>query len=61
MVEFDEILNSPGFWLLGGGAVAATILGWKMSAGMGASFTWWQLLIIIVVELGAAAFFSQQG
>lgn len=59
MVDFEEIFQSPGFWLLGGGAVAATLLGNTISiktAGFG--FPIWQLIIVILGELVAAAFFA---
>ena len=56
-----EILEEPGFWLLGGGAVFATILGYIMSRKM----EWipiplWQMGILIIVELVAAAFFASR-
>ena len=57
-----EILEEPGFWILGGGAVIATIIGYIWSRKM----EWiplplWQLILIIVVELVAAAFFASRG
>jgi hypothetical protein len=59
MVEFDEILNSPGFWLLGGGAVTATVLGYIASKRMDLMpLPLWQLGIIILAELIAAAYFA---
>lgn len=58
-MDLSEILESPGFWILGGGAIIATVLGWTMSKSWtGHQFPIWQLLIIIVVELIAAAFFA---
>lgn len=57
-----EILEEPGFWILGGGAVIATIAGYIMSRNMGwMPLPWWQLIIIIIVELVAAAFFVSRG
>ena len=61
-MDFDigEIVSSPAFWILGGGAAVATVLGWRMSAGFGASFPLWQIALIILVEFVAAAFFASQ-
>ena len=59
MVEFDEILAAPGFWLLGGGAVIATVLGYIASRKMDLMpLPLWQLAIIILAELIAAAYFA---
>ena len=56
-----EILEGPRFWLLGGGAVIATIAGYIWSRKMDwIPLPWWQLIIIIVVELIAAAFFASR-
>lgn len=60
-MEFEDILGNPGFYLLAGGAIAATLIGWKMSKSFGASFPLWQVLIVMVVEVIAAAFFAAQG
>jgi len=57
--QIDEVLGSPVFWLLGGGAVAATVLGYILGKKWGIdSFPLWQLGIIIIGELVAAAFFA---
>ncbi len=56
-----EIFESPGFWLLGGGAVIATVMGWiysKRSLEMAMPF--WQLIVLLLVELVAAAFFASR-
>jgi len=56
-----EILEEPGFWLLGGGAIAATLIGYIWSKKMGwIPLPWWQLIIILIVELVAAAFFASR-
>jgi len=53
-----EILEEPGFWILGGGAVAATMIGYIMSRKMGwIPIPIWQLGILLLVEIAAAAFF----
>ena len=55
----DEALESPGFWILGGGGTAAVILGWIMSKRMTEySFPLWQLGVIIIAILVASAFFA---
>jgi hypothetical protein len=57
--DFEDILNEPGFWILGGGGVAMELLGWIIAqkSGMG-GFPIWQMLILIVGTLIAAAFFA---
>lgn len=56
-----EILEEPGFWILGGGAVAMTMIGYIMSRKMGwIPLPWWQLAILLVVEIVAAAFFASR-
>ena len=55
----DELLESPGFWILGGGGVAMEILGWTLSKRMtDYQFPIWQFLILILGTLVAAAFFA---
>ena len=55
----DEILESPGFWLLGGGGTIAVLAGYIMSKRMTEfAFPLWQLAIIIITVLAAAAFFA---
>jgi hypothetical protein len=55
----EEIWESPAFWMLGGGAVVAEILGFIMAKGMGWELLpWWQLILLIVGTLVAAAFFA---
>ena len=55
----QEALERPAFWLLAGGAITATMIGFIASKRMGMeAIPFWQLLIIIVVELVAAAVFA---
>ena len=55
----DELLESPGFWILGGGGTVAVIGGWIMSKNMGlAQLPFWQLLVLIAGVLVASAFFA---
>jgi len=57
-MELDEVTSSFGFWALGGGAAIATILGYIMSKRMDmVAMPLWQLVVIILVEFVAAAFF----
>jgi len=56
-----EILEEPGFWILGGGAVAATLIGYIWAKKMEwVPMPFWQLLVVLVVELIAAAFFASR-
>jgi len=56
---FDEILESPAFWLLGAGGVGAEILGWIVSKRAGwVAMPLWQLLVMIIGTLVAAAYFA---
>jgi uncharacterized protein (DUF983 family) len=54
----EEALDEPGFWILGGGGVAMVILGWILSRNMEYSLPIWQLVVLIVGILIAAAYFS---
>ncbi len=57
-----EILTSAGFVILGGGAVLATLIGFVWGKRMGwQSLPIWQLLIILLVELGVTYFFIERG
>lgn len=54
-----EAFEEPAFWMLGGGGVAAIILGYIMGKKMGLdAFPIWQLLLLIVGTLVAAAWFA---
>lgn len=58
-MDFDDLIDNPGFWILGGGGVAMEILGWIFSKKwIGTSFPLWQLGIMVLVTLAAAAYFS---
>lgn len=55
----EEALESPAFWILGGGGVAMEILGWIISRNMMEyTFPIWQLIVLILGTLLAAAFFA---
>jgi len=57
-MDLDEVTGSPGFWLLGLGATAATVMGYVASKKMDmVSMPIWQLILIIGVEWVASAFF----
>ena len=56
-----EVLEEPGFWILGGGAVAATVIGYIVSRNMEMSLPLWQFLVLIVGEIIAAAIFASRG
>lgn len=55
----EEALDSPGFWILGGGAVTAELLGWIMSKRAGwEALPFWQLALLMLGTLIASAFFA---
>jgi len=55
----EEILESPGFWLLGVGSCIAVLMGWVWSRNSGMeSLPFWQLLLILAVCLAVSAFFA---
>ena len=57
--DFEEAMEEPAFWFLAGGGVAAELIGWIISKRMMEnSFPFWQLLIMMVVTVVAAVFFS---
>lgn len=58
---FDDILENPAFWLLGGFGVVAVIIGWVVSSRMeaGSLPTWQMLALILGVIIAAAAFASR--
>jgi len=58
-MDIEEALNSPGFWLLGGGGTIAVVLGWIMSKKSGwETLPLWQVIVMIIVILIASAFFA---
>ena len=62
MIDF-EVLQTPGFVILAGGAWAATMMGWiwsRKTEGM-VAFGIPTLLIVLAVELVAAYYFASQG
>jgi len=60
-LDLDDLLNNPGFWILGGGGVAMEIVGWIISKRMMEySFPIWQLGVMIIGTLIAAAIFANK-
>ena len=59
-IDFEETLESPGFWILAGGGIVCTVLGWIFSKKIGVSLPLWQLGIILITIIIAAALFSQE-
>ena len=58
-MDMDEILESPGFWILGIGGLAAEVMGYMWSRNQGwVTMPIWQLLVMMLVTLVAAAFFA---
>lgn len=57
----EELLDNPGFLILGGIGVAMELLGWIYSKNnLDYSFPIWQLLIMMAGTLVAAAFFANK-
>jgi uncharacterized membrane protein YfcA len=59
-IDFEETLESPGFWILAGGGIVCTVIGWIVSRKIGASLPLWQLGIILIIIIIASALFSQE-
>jgi len=60
-MDIEDTLDNPAFWILGGGAVAMEILGWTIGRKAGwASFSFIELLILIIGTLIIAAFFANR-
>jgi len=58
-MDINEILESPGFWILGAGGLIAEIMGYMWSRNQGWEvMPFWQLLVMMIVTLAAAAFFA---
>ena len=58
-MDISEALESPAFWILGGGGTIAVLAGYIISKRMSEfSFPLWQLAVIIIGVLAAAAFFA---
>jgi hypothetical protein len=56
---FDELLENPAFWILGGGGITAEILGYVLAKKMGWELIpFWQLLALMGGTLIIAAFFA---
>lgn len=59
MSFIEDAFEEPGFWILGGGALAMELLGWIISKkALNYSMPIWQLLILIVGTLIASAYFA---
>lgn len=59
-IDFEETLESPGFWILAGGGIVCTVLGWIFSKKIGVSLPLWQLITILIAVIIASALFSQE-
>lgn len=59
--DFEEAFESPGFWILAGLGIAAEVIGYVISKRTGiAAFPVWQLVLVMIVTVLAAVFFSTQ-
>jgi len=55
----EEAIEEPAFWILAGCGVAMELVGWIISKKMMEfSFPFWQLAIMMVGTIIAAAFFA---
>jgi len=60
-MDISEILESPGFWILGEGGLIAEVLGYMMARSNGWEvMPFWQLLVMMAGTLVAAAFFAMK-
>jgi len=58
---FEDILESPLFWILGGGGTIAVLIGWIASRKMEwTPLPFWQIIVIIIGILVASAYFSSR-
>ena len=58
-MDISEILESPGFWILGAGGLIAEILGYMVAKNSGWEIMpFWQLIVMMAGTLVAAAFFA---
>ena len=58
-MDLEEILDSPGFWRLGIGGVAAEVMGYVWSRNQGWEIMpFWQLIVMVLVTLIASAYFG---
>ena len=60
-MDFEEILSSPAFWILGGVGVIMEVLGYIVGKNMGLpAFPLWQFIVLIIVTIIAAGFFASR-
>ena len=50
--DFEEALESPGFWILAGLGLSAEVIGYIIAKRTGmAAFPIWQLIIVMAVTI----------
>jgi len=60
-MDISEVMETPAFWILGGGGIAAELGGWVLGRNMGwTPMPFWQLGVMMVGTLVAAAFFAMK-
>lgn len=58
-MNIDEALESPAFWILAGGGIAAELIGYIFGKRSGLEvFPLWQLIFVMLGTVVAAAFFA---
>jgi hypothetical protein len=57
--DFEEAVENPAFWILGGGGVAMELIGYVIAkrTGLG-TFPIWQLIVLLAGTILAAVWFS---
>jgi len=60
-MSLDEVVEKPGFWLLGAGGTVAVLFGWIMSKRSGwMTLPLWQMLVLLVVVWVASVVFASK-
>jgi len=60
-MEIDEVLESPGFYILAGLGIGAELVGWIYGRKMmDISMPIWQLIVLIIGTLIASAVFASR-
>lgn len=58
-MDFAEAFETPGFWILAGGGIAMELIGYIFAKRAGlAAFPMWQLILVMLVTVLAAVFFT---
>ena len=62
MLEIEEVLESPAFWILAALGVVAETIGWIMSRSWeSGGMPVWQFIVLVLVTIFASAVFATRG